>query len=179
MTKLSYTEELTSECYKHREKNGKREFFVEERVPFQGEKSGWRDIDILAIGNTEIHIVSTKSYGVYKRNTELSIADTVEFFADAENFVRQTYDVDSKIIKKVFVADAISNNMINRMKNEGIDEVRRLEDVAIEFFQLLKNQHQEMPAKVGKEENNITRILLFLMYRKLVRQKSTCKKNYY
>ena len=165
---LSYTEELVSEYYRHLEKDGKPEFFVSEHVHFRGKKKvkGWRDIDILAIGNTEIHIVQTKSFAIYRRTKKESIDDVVQLVNESEDFVRRTYDVTNKKIKKVFIADAgLSKSMMEELKSAHlIDVVKRLKDITKELFQILLEKYPKMLKEVGKEESNVTRTLLFLMY---------------
>ena len=163
---LSYTEELVSEYYKHLEDDGKARFLVSEHVQFPSKKKyGWSDIDILAIGKKEIHIIQTKGYVVYKRTVRESIADLVDFFKEAENFVRKTFDVGDKRIIKVFIADTgLSDSMREQLKKNGIDRVLSLKEIVKDFFKILRQKYPDMPAKVGKEENNVTRTLLFLLY---------------
>ena len=163
---LSYTEELVSEYYKHLEDNGKPRFFISEHVHFpRGRKYGWSDIDVLAIGKDEIHIVQTKGYAIHKKTVEETVEDVVEFFKEAENFVRRTFDIGNKKIVKVFIADiGLSENLKNQLKNNGIDEVLSLKDITLKFFKILLQKYPEMPSKVGKEESNVTRTLLFLLY---------------
>lgn len=166
---LSYTEELVSEYFRHLTDNERRpRYMVSEHVHFQTEEAkkgvrGWKDIDILAIGKDEICIIQTKSFAIFKKTKKESIDSIKDYFKEAEKFVAKQYDIKDKKIRKIFIADlGLSEDFSNELGACGI-ESRKLSDVFIEF---LNNLHSLYPdtAHLGKEENNVTRILMFLSY---------------
>lgn len=173
---LTYTEELVKEYFKHLTEDGTRDsrskYFISEHVLFRdkGAKGGWRDIDVLAIGREEICIVQTKSFAIFKRDTKASIREAIRFFKQAERFVRQNYEVEGKKVKWVFVADVgLSQRFRRELEAQAYArgkeiEIRSLKEVALKFFKLLRELYPDAPSQVGKEENNVTRILLFLTY---------------
>lgn len=169
---LSFTEELVSEYYKHIVDNkGKPKYLVSEHIHYQmprrGVKvKGWRDIDVLAIGRREILVVQTKQYAVFEDTKKESIQALKDFFIDAEKIVKQNYDVKGKKIRKIFVAEDMSENMQKELKKLGI-EAEWLEEIIKKFLQLLYDKWEPEYKKtgklsLGKEENNLTRVLLSL-----------------
>lgn len=166
---LSYTEELVSEYFRHLTDDEHRpKYMVSEHVHFQVEKAkkrvkGWTDIDILAIGKDEICIIQTKSFAVFKKTVDESIKSAKDYFDAAENFVAKQYDIKEKKIRKIFVADfGLSETFQNRLSDYGI-ESKKLADVFKEYINNLQKLYPDI-YHLGKEENNVTRILMFLCY---------------
>jgi hypothetical protein len=168
MMGLSYTEELVSEYFKHlTDGKGRPLYTVSEHAHFQAEGSigvrGWRDIDVLAIGRNEICMIQTKSYAIFENTVKESIESAKEYFKEAESFIAKRYDIKGKKIRKIFIADlGLSKTFIESLSSEGI-EVKRLKDVLLEYLNIL---HKLYPGiyRLGKEENNVTRILMLLTY---------------
>jgi hypothetical protein len=166
---LSYTEELVSEYFRHiTDENGRPKYTVSEHVHFQPEKAkkgvkGWTDIDILAIGKDEICIIQTKSFAIFKKTINDSIKSINEYFEAAENFVAKQYDIKEKKIRKIFIADfGLSETLQKSLEGLGI-ESRKLADIFVEYINILHCLYPDIH-HLGKEENNVTRILLFLSY---------------
>ena len=165
MANLSYTEELTSEYFKHKlDNNGKLAYIVSEHVYYQGRKRtgvrGWHDIDVLAIGNKEICIVQTKSYTGSEPKMQM-LRHILGDFDNAETFVRvQTY-AKGKKIRKILVVDYTSEPIKNKFRVAGV-EVFRLTEITDMLLQMLKNKLFKT-SRLGKEESNVTRTLLFLL----------------
>jgi len=166
---LSYTEELVSEYFRHLTDNGRRPIYmVSDHVHFQTVEAkkgvrGWKDIDILAVGKDEICIIQTKSFAIFKKTKKESLDSIKDYFEEAEKFVAKQYDIKDKKIRKIFIADlGLSEDFSKDLEAWGI-ESKKLSDVFIEF---LNNLHSLYPdtAHLGKEENNVTRILMFLSY---------------
>lgn len=166
---LSYTEELVGEYFRHlMDEDGRPKYMVSEHVHFQPEKAkkgvkGWTDIDILAIGKDEICIIQTKSFAVFKKTIEESIKSAKDYFDAAEKFVAKQYDIKEKKIRKIFIADfGLSETFQNRLSDYGV-ESKKLADI---FKEYINNLHRLYPDiyHLGKEENNVTRILMFLCY---------------
>lgn len=169
---LSFTEELVSEYYKHIVDNeGRPKYLVSEHIHYQMPKrgvkvKGWHDIDVLAIGREEVLIIQTKQYATFEDTKKESIQALQEFFKDAEKIVKQNYDVKDKKIRKIFVAEDMSTNIKNEMEQLGI-EADWLGEIIKKFMQLLYDKWEPEYKKTGKisfgkEENNLTRILLSL-----------------
>jgi len=171
---LTYTEELAVEYFKHiLDNNGKLEYMVSFRVPFQIPKNtakkvrGWSDIDVLAIGNEEICVVQTKSFTGTKRK-ELIINDISNFFKYADEYVEnQNYGLN-KNIRNIFIVDYTTKSVIKSLEEKGI-EVMLLKDIAIELIKILEKRLGEKQ-RVGKEESNVTRTLLFLIDHELFKE---------
>jgi hypothetical protein len=165
---LSYTEELVSEYFKHlMDDEGKPLYMVLEHVHFKAKGAkrirGWRDIDILAISRNEICIIQTKSYAIFKKTKKESIESIKEYFREAEKFIANNYDIKGKRIRKIFIADiGLSKTFTESLSAEGI-EVKKLKDIFIEYLNILRKLYPDI-YHLGKEENNITRILMFITY---------------
>jgi hypothetical protein len=165
---LSYTEELVSEYFKHLiDDEGKPIYTVSEHVHFKAKGAkrvrGWRDIDILAVSRNEICIIQTKSYALFKRTKKESIEYIKEYFREAEEFIVSNYDVKGKKIRKIFIVDlGLNKTLIESLTAEGI-EVRRLKDVFLEYLNILHKMYPDI-YHLGKEENNVTRTLMFITY---------------
>jgi hypothetical protein len=166
---LSYTEELVSEYFRHVMDDDRRpKYMVSEHVHFQPEKAkkgvkGWTDIDILAIGKDEICIIQTKSFAIFKKTIEESIKSAKDYFEAAEKFVAKQYDIKEKKIRKIFIADfGLSETFQKSLKAFGI-EARKLADIFVEYINILHSLYPDI-YHLGKEENNVTRILMFLCY---------------
>lgn len=161
---LSFTEELVSEYYKHIVDNkGKPKYLISEHIHYQMPKKsvkvkGWRDIDVLAIGRQEILVIQTKQYAMFENTKKESVQALQHFFQDAEKIVKQNYDVKGKNIRKIFVAEDMSVNMKKELEKLGI-EAEWLSEIIKKFMQLLYSKGR---ISLGKEENNLTRILLSL-----------------
>lgn len=169
---LSFTEELVSEYYRHDlDRKGRPKYLVSEHVQYQMPKRGvkvrgWHDIDILAIGQREIHIVQAKQYAVFENTTKESIISLGEYFKDAEKFVRQNYAAKNKKIRWVFVAESMSKNMHRELNRKGI-KADWVKNVIKRFLQTLYERWEPEYEKtgnisIGKEESNLTRLLLSL-----------------
>ncbi|MEM3617340.1 MAG: hypothetical protein QXJ31_05450 [Candidatus Bathyarchaeia archaeon] len=166
---LSYTEELVSEYFRHlTDEEGRPLYMVSEHVHFQVEETkkgvkGWKDIDILAIGKNEICIIQTKSYAIFEKTVKESIDSAEEYFEEAEKFVAKQYDIKGKKIRKIFIADfGVSKTFQETLSAKGI-EVKRLRDVFLEYLNILHKLYPDI-YHLGKEENNVTRILMFFSY---------------
>jgi len=140
-------------------------YMVSEHVHFQTQEGkrgvrGWTDIDILAIGKDEICIIQTKSFAIFKKTIEESIKSIKDYFEAAENFVAKQYDIKEKKIRKIFIADfGLSKTFEKFLSAFGI-EARKLADIFVEYINIL---HPDI-YHLGKEENNVTRILMFISY---------------
>lgn len=166
---LSYTEELVSEYYRHlADEEGRPKYMVSEHVHFKGIKAkkgvkGWKDVDILAIGKKEICIIQTKSFAIFKKTKDDSLNSAKEYFQEAEKFVSQNYDVKDKEIRKIFIADlGLSKDFHDKLSDYGI-ESKKLAEVFMDYLNILHSLYPDT-AHLGKEENNVTRILMFLSY---------------
>ena len=166
---LSYTEELVSEYFRHFiDAEGRPKYMVSEHVHFQKEEAqtevkGWSDIDILAVGKDEICIIQTKSYAIFENTVKESIDSAKQYFKDAEKFVTKQYDVEGKKIRNIFLADfGLSKTFQTSLPEAGI-EVIKLRDIFKEFLNILNELYPDI-YHLGKEENNVTRIMLFLSY---------------
>jgi len=164
---LSYTEELVSEYFKHiTDDKGLPKYMVSEHVQYQNlqastQVKGWSDIDVLAIGADEICIIQTKSFAVFKPTVRESINSALDYFTNAEKFVKQRYPIKGKTIRKIFVADyGLSETFRNGLLPAGIETVK-LRDVFKDYLNLLNKMYPDY--RVGKEENNLTRILIFML----------------
>ncbi len=165
---LSYTEELVSEYFRHlTDEKGKPLYMVSEHVHFQVEETkkavkGWKDIDILALGKNEVCIIQTKSYAIFENTVEESIQSAEKYFNEAEKFVSQNYDIKGKRIRKIFIADfGLSKPFQKSLSAKGI-EAKKLREIFIEYINILHKLYPDY--HLGKEENNVTRILMFLSY---------------
>jgi len=165
---LSYTEELVSEYFRHlMDDEGKSLYTVSEHVHFQAEGTrgikGWRDIDVLAISKNEICIIQTKSNANFKRTKKESIEAIRKYFREAEKFITHNYNIEGKKIRKLFIADlGLSKAFIESLSAEGI-EAKKLKDVLLEYLNILHKLYPDI-YHLGKEENNVTRILMFIIY---------------
>ena len=159
---LSYTEEIVSEYFRHlTDGKGRPKYMVSEHVQFQ--EKGWKDIDILAIGKDEICIIQTKSDAAFKKTVDESIDSAKDYFREAEKFVAKQYDIKDKRIRKVFIADfGLSKTFQKSLPAYGI-ETKKLRDIFIEYINILHKLYPDI-YHLGKEENNVTRILMFLSY---------------
>jgi len=168
MVKLTYTEELVSEYFRHlMDDEGKPLYTVSEHVHFKAKGSrrvkGWRDIDVLAISKNEICIIQTKSYAIFKRTRKESIEAIKEYFREAEKFIANKYDIKDKKIRKLFIADlGLSKTFIKSLSAEGI-EIKKLKDIFLEYLNILHKLYPDI-YHLGKEENNVTRIFMFIIY---------------
>jgi hypothetical protein len=166
---LSYTEELVSEYYRHiTDEKGFPKYMVAEHVHYQDKNAitqvkGWIDIDVLAISEDELCIIQTKAFAVFKDTVHESINSAIQYFKTAESFVLQRYAVKNKKIRKIFVADyGFSANIQSQLSKAGIEPFK-LKDIFIEYLRLLQKLHPDL-SLIGKEENNLTRIMVFILY---------------
>lgn len=166
---LSFTEELVSEYYKHiLDNKGRPKYLVSDHIHYQLPKAGvnvkgWHDIDVLAIAQNEILIIQTKQYSIFENTKAESMKSLQEFYQDAEHVVRQSYDVKNKQIKKVFIAEDMSKNMKVEIANKGI-EAEWFGEIIRKYMQCLYDKYEEAEKlTIGKEENNLTRVLLSLV----------------
>lgn len=166
---LSYTEELVSEYYRHiADDKDIPKYMVAEHVHYQDKNAttqvkGWSDIDVLAISEDELCIIQTKSFAVFKNTVNESINSAIQYFKTAESFVLQRYAVKNKKIKKIFVADyGFSANIQSQLSKAGIEPFK-LKDIYVAYLKLLKKMYPDL-SHVGKEENNLTRIMIFMLY---------------
>jgi len=172
---LSYTEELVYEYFKHEiGENGKPKYVVAAKIPFRDELEtgkkvkGWHDIDILAIGEKEICIVETKSFTGVKKREEF-VFELINRFKSAEKFVREQDYAKGKEIRKILVADEIANKKIKEdLEKEGI-ETLELREIVRKLIELLKPRVRIMK-RLGKEESNVTRTLIFLIRKKFLKE---------
>ncbi len=166
---LSYTEELVSEYYRHiPATKGIPKYMVAKHVHYQDKKAtthvkGWSDIDVLAISEDEICIIQTKSFAAFKNTVQESINSAIQYFRVAQTFVLERYDIKNKKIRKIFVADSgLSANFQSQLSREGIEPFK-LKDIFVEYLRLLSKLYPDL-YHVGKEENNLTRIMIFILY---------------
>jgi hypothetical protein len=159
---LSYTEEIVSEYYKHIKEYGKLKYFVSDHVYFKGKAHGWRDIDILAVGKKEILIIQTKSYAYCSSSKRNSVKMILKFFEEAEKFVRKSYEVNNKNVKKIFIADYGLSEQISQKLNMHKIETMKLTEIFTSFLKILDNDYMSKN-RISKDENNVTRTLMFLI----------------
>jgi len=95
---------------------------------------------------------------MFENTKKESVQALQHFFQDAEKIVKQNYDVKGKNIRKIFVAEDMSVNMKKELEKLGI-EAEWLSEIIKKFMQLLYSKGR---ISLGKEENNLTRILLSL-----------------
>lgn len=158
-----------SEYYSHLvDDKGIPKYMVADHVHYQDMQAttqvkGWSDIDVLAISEDELLIIQTKSFAVFENTVKESINSAIEYFKVAQTFVSGRYDVKNRKIKKIFAADyGLSKNIESHLSQAGI-EPYKLKDVFLDYLRLLKKLHPDL-YHVGKEENNLTRIMLFMVY---------------
>ena len=164
---LSYTEELVSEYFKHiMDEERKPKYLVSEHVHYQTKgPTGWHDIDVLAISEDEVCIIQTKSYAIFENTVKESIEESVRLFKEQEQFVKKRYNVTGKTIKKIFIADVGLSKTFTEsedFKKAGII-TEKLVVIVRKYLQILQNLYPDK-YHVGKEENNVTRTLIFLLY---------------
>jgi hypothetical protein len=141
---------------------------VSEHVHYQDKQAatqvkGWSDIDVLAISEDEICIIQTKSSAAFKNTVQESIDSAIQYFRAANTFVLGRYDVKNKKIRKIFVADSeLSANFQSQLSKADIEPFK-LKDIFVEYLRLLSKLHPDL-YHVGKEENNLTRTMIFILY---------------
>jgi len=167
---LSFTEELASQYYKHLMKNEWPKYIVSEKVKYRGPRGGWKDIDILALGQNEICIIETKHYP-WRGTKRETIKHILDSFKTAEKFVKKQPYAKGKKVKKIFIVEYASQPMLKELKKQRID-VRELDKIVEEFIQILYKRIWKKEWKGrGKEENNVTRTLLVLLEHEFIKEK--------
>jgi hypothetical protein len=77
--------------------------------------------------------------------------------------ITHNYNIEGKKIRKLFIADlGLSKAFIESLSAEGI-EAKKLKDVLLEYLNILHKLYPDI-YHLGKEENNVTRILMFIIY---------------
>jgi hypothetical protein len=98
-----------------------------------------------------------------KKTRDESINSIKEYFKNAENFVAKHYDIKGKKIRRIFIADfGLSKPFQRSLSDFGIEAIK-LQDILIKYLNILHDLYP-YTSHLGKEENNVTRILMFLSY---------------
>lgn len=174
---LSYTEELVSEYYKHvLDDKNKPKYVVSEKVKYKGPKGiGWSDIDVLAIGTDEIRVIETKHYTRKRKGVDMIKKLSKSLDAAKKHVKMQPYS-KGKNIKKVFIGTYMSETIVKKLQQKGI-ETRYLGDIVKDFLRILRRKiYPNWPKKRpwggrGKEESNVTRSLILLLEEEFIKNK--------
>jgi len=157
---ISYVEDITAEFYRLKGYFILKDFAYQVPKEITGKKvKGWKDIDVLALSESEVLIIECKAFTGYKKSDEM-IKMLMEDFQYAESEIKKLPLVKNKRLRKVLVVDYSVKKVEKELQSKGI-EIFLLENLMKDFIVTLKER-----IKSGcKEEHPMTRTLVFLIQR--------------
>ncbi|GAB4282972.1 MAG: hypothetical protein Kow0068_07760 [Marinilabiliales bacterium] len=100
-------------------------WLIQKNLPITPEdgKKYWSDIDILALKNNEVHLVSCKDY--LPDNSKQTQDKIIKNLYDAEKYVKKQYFKDYENIKivKIYVYKVTGKMTLSRLKDENIKTI--------------------------------------------------------
>lgn len=164
---LGYVEELASRYYL------KRGYLVIPNTRFQLDKaktgkkvSGWSDIDLLAISQSEVLIIQCKSFLGTKRASAIA-RDIIDWFDYALNYLKkdETWSVwlSGRETKRILVVDCSVSKAEDILKQNDI-EIHLYDDLLKELLQKLVSGDW----RKGKEDDGVIRLLCAMIDKKLI-----------
>jgi len=147
----SYVEHVVGEYYK------KLGYFISPRWKYVSEKWGWKDIDLLAVNESEVLAIECK--GGEKNHCEMA-EKVIKDFAQINKHVNEKIPLAKGKGRKniLVVAFTLSPKKLEDYLRSNSIEVRYLKDLMRDFLNCLHKEWKESKRK-GKEEDFVTRTL--------------------
>jgi len=118
-------------------------------TPKKGKKY-WSDIDIFAVKDKEVHLISCKDY--LQDNSKETQDKVLTNLTDAEEYVKEYYKFvnnNNITISKIYVYKETGRNTIERLKNEGVKTIH-INEIISNYIKELDKRLEIL--KKGKEK---------------------------
>lgn len=154
---ISFVEDIVQEYYRL------KDYIVLRGVKYRAGKN-WSDVDIVAIKGDELRIVECKGGFATQRGAKKDASKFMLNFKNSLKFLQRKYpELKDKKEKFVFIADNEVKELNKILVQEGV-EVIMLSELMLDFLNLLNERYGKNKGNlVGKEDNPLTRTLIFLI----------------